>query len=90
MQILLSISIQYTSKSNMIDLLLVHGNWAAWENWSECSASCNANGHHIRKRNRSCTDPAPMHGGDYCDLTIFGTIETKSCNTEVVCQGIQS
>ena len=88
MHILLSISIQCTYKSNIFDQPLVHGNWAPWENWGECSASCNANGHHIRKRNRSCTDPAPAHGGDDCDSTIYGTLQTQICNMEIACPGI--
>lgn len=41
----------------------VHGGWSDWGNWSTCSASC-GNGFHTRQR--SCTNPPPLHGGDQC------------------------
>ena len=72
-------------KYAIIALVLVNGNWAAWESWAECSATCNNGG--IRKRNRTCTDPAPMHGGDNCNSTINGELETEACNTDIVCAG---
>ena len=70
----------------MIVLFLVQGNWAPWGNWGECSATCNAGG--MRKRTRTCTDPAPKYGGDNCDSTIEGSLQTESCNTKIVCPGI--
>ena len=70
----------------IILLLQVHGKWAAWGDWTACSATCNAGG--TRKRTRTCTDPAPIHGGDDCDSTSVGSLETESCNTNIVCPGM--
>ncbi|KAH3812273.1 hypothetical protein DPMN_140699 [Dreissena polymorpha] len=43
--------------------LSVHGNWATWNDWSICSVTC-ANG--TVTRLRTCTDPAPVNGGNKC------------------------
>ena len=64
---------------------LVNGNWAAWGDWTPCSATCGADG--TRSKNRTCTDPAPQHGGDQCNSTLSGDLETESCNTDVICPG---
>ena len=46
-----------------------------WSGWSECSVSCGGG-----SQSRSCTNPAPEHGGDDC------TGETeRSCNFHVTC-----
>ena len=29
-----------------------------------------------------------MNGGDDCDSTIKGSLETESCNTKIVCPGL--
>ncbi|XP_060551315.1 coadhesin-like [Ruditapes philippinarum] len=42
---------------------VVDGNWANWSNWSLCDVTC-GNGTQVRAR--TCTDPAPAHGGAYC------------------------
>ncbi|XP_033625738.1 uncharacterized protein LOC117288968 [Asterias rubens] len=39
------------------------GNWAQWTEWTPCSKSC---GFGNRTRERSCSDPAPSHGGLDC------------------------
>ena len=75
----------YKFQISIVALVLVHGNWAAWESWAECSATCNKGG--TRKRNRTCTDPAPMHGGDNCNSTISGEFEIEACNTDIACSG---
>ena len=28
-----------------------------------------------------------MHGGDNCNSTISGELETEACNTDIVCPG---
>ena len=67
-------------------ITLVHGNWATWGVWSECTTTCGPDG--MRERNRTCTDPDPLHGGDDCDDTINGDVEAETCNSEIVCPGI--
>jgi len=61
----------------------VHGNWATWGVWSECTTTCGPDG--MRERNRTCTDPATLHGGDDCDDSINGDVEAETCNTEIIC-----
>lgn len=41
----------------------VHGGWTSWSAWSECSATC---GIAVKTRTRTCTNPAPAHGGRVC------------------------
>ena len=41
----------------------VHGGWTAWSAWSGCGQSC---GPAVKTRWRSCTNPAPQHGGRVC------------------------
>ena len=43
--------------------LAVHGGWLGWSNWSSCSMTC---GNGTAYRDRSCTNPAPLHGGRNC------------------------
>ncbi|XP_066914707.1 uncharacterized protein [Clytia hemisphaerica] len=54
----------------------VHGNWADWSSWGKCSASC---GTSQQTRTRTCTNPAPQHGG--LDCTGSGTA-IRNCNTK--------
>ncbi|MPC89076.1 Semaphorin-5A [Portunus trituberculatus] len=41
----------------------VHGGWTAWSSWSQCSANC---GIAVKTRRRTCSNPAPKHGGRVC------------------------
>uniref|UniRef100_K1Q6Z0 Hemicentin-1 n=1 Tax=Magallana gigas TaxID=29159 RepID=K1Q6Z0_MAGGI len=56
--------------------VLVDGLWSAWGAWGHCSKTC---GGGTRERHRTCTNPAPSHGGANCigSLTV-----TESCNTQ--------
>ncbi|XP_059162099.1 LOW QUALITY PROTEIN: uncharacterized protein LOC131945116 [Physella acuta] len=41
-----------------------NGLWAIWGGWSQCSEPCGI-GNTVR--DRTCTDPAPIYGGEPCD-----------------------
>ena len=62
---------------------LVDGNWTEWSNFTDCSLSC---GNGTRDRFRYCTNPMPMHGGEYC---LGENNEREHCN-EDPCPGIRS
>ncbi|XP_013408472.1 hemicentin-1-like [Lingula anatina] len=51
----------------------VNGGWAPWGSWSTCSQQCNGQ----RTRERTCSRPAPQHGGRPCP---GGNSETSTCN----------
>lgn len=42
---------------------VVDGGWGPWEDWSECSRTCDGG---IRARSRLCNNPPPEHGGAEC------------------------
>ena len=54
----------------------VDGGWTDYEDWSDCSAEC---GGGTQTRSRTCTNPAPEHGGNKCEGEDK---ETRTCNTE--------
>jgi hypothetical protein len=60
----------------------VDGHWGSWSAWSSCDVTCE-NG--TQTRSRTCTDPAPAHGGIDC---IGSNITTKSCSRKL-CPGKQ-
>ena len=57
----------------------IHGNWSPWENWSLCSVSCGVG---VKRKMRTCSNPAPMFGGEPCvgEFELF-----KDCDTGVFC-----
>ena len=61
-------------------LVPVNGGWSDFGAWSECSVTC---GGGIKERTRSCTNPAPEHGGLYC---VGDSKEEETCNTQA-CKG---
>ncbi|VDI00055.1 Hypothetical predicted protein, partial [Mytilus galloprovincialis] len=42
----------------------IDGNWSDWSEWHECSVIC---GEGNQTRNRTCNNPEPQLGGEYCD-----------------------
>lgn len=59
----------------LLQLCVTDGNWAAWSDWTSCTATC-AGGDKIRTR--TCTDPAPENGGAECEGSSSQSI---TCNT---------
>ncbi|XP_065566975.1 A disintegrin and metalloproteinase with thrombospondin motifs 9-like isoform X2 [Artemia franciscana] len=55
----------------------VNGGWGPWQEWSSCSRNC---GGGIRKRERFCTSPTPVHGGNYC---LGNRTQYKTCQRQV-------
>ena len=53
----------------------VDGGWTNWTDWTECSADCEGGN---QRRTRTCTNPAPDHGGAECDGS---SSESRSCNS---------
>ncbi|XP_078312843.1 uncharacterized protein LOC144619278 [Crassostrea virginica] len=55
------------------NLCPVDGAWSDWSSWSPCSKSC-GEGHETKTR--TCTNPAPEHGGKDCP---GDSKETRAC-----------
>lgn len=55
------------------------GGWSAWSAWSECHSRCAKGG---QKRTRTCTNPAPMNGGQTC---MGPSTQKMDCN--IACPG---
>ena len=60
--------------------ILVSGNYTAWSEWSACNRTC---GGGEQKRERTCTNPPPQHGGKDCKEQGLGDAEESlSCNLQ--------
>lgn len=53
----------------------INGNWASWSEWGTCTSPC---GGGFQLRNRSCNDPEPLYGGEFCQ---GNTTDVNECNT---------
>ncbi|XP_078574438.1 uncharacterized protein LOC144860857 [Branchiostoma floridae x Branchiostoma japonicum] len=61
---------------------VVDGGWSEWSPWSDCSVTCGVG---TQTRDRSCTNPAPAHGGPEC---IGNAEETQECDSGVSCPDV--
>nr|XP_022328846.1 hemicentin-1-like isoform X1 [Crassostrea virginica] len=53
----------------------VDGGWTDWTSWSSCLHTC---GRHSRShRTRTCSNPAPLYGGQHC---LGHHLDTRDCN----------
>ncbi|XP_030852076.1 uncharacterized protein LOC100890012 isoform X2 [Strongylocentrotus purpuratus] len=63
--------VQYHGRTPMVTSSIcirpcINGGWSDWTEWGACQARvCRKKGH--RFRNRSCSNPEPLHGGSYCE-----------------------
>ncbi|XP_070581750.1 hemicentin-1-like isoform X2 [Ptychodera flava] len=64
------------SRMCKVQLCSVDGKWSSWSSWSMCSKSC---GTGERQRTRTCTEPAPLHNGRYCEGVDYNV---DFCNTD--------
>ena len=62
--------------------MTVDGQWGAWEEWSECSATCKGG---FRMRNRQCDSPKPKCGGAACSDDGSSGMDTEPCNEDKEC-----
>ena len=62
-------------------LITVDGGYSDFGDWSECSNDC---GGGTQTRTRTCTNPAPAHGGADC---VGDSSETRECSSTTGCPG---
>ncbi|KAL4226487.1 hypothetical protein ACF0H5_014470 [Mactra antiquata] len=54
----------------------VDGNWGNWMTWTSCTASCSGG---IKRRERFCNNPPPMHGGKNC---VGSELDEQTCSEQ--------
>ena len=55
---------------------LVHGGVTSWSGFDACSVTC---GYGYQTKTRTCTNPAPLNGGDECSESLE---ETQFCGPD--------
>ncbi|XP_072169938.1 LOW QUALITY PROTEIN: uncharacterized protein [Diadema setosum] len=68
-----------TSRPYICEIAQTDGNWGSWGEWSDCSQTCDSSAlMGTRQRNRTCSNPAPILDGQYCEgnRTEFGACGT--------------
>ncbi|XP_078615239.1 uncharacterized protein LOC144884129 isoform X2 [Branchiostoma floridae x Branchiostoma japonicum] len=56
----------------------VNGEWTVWSPWAPCTAPCGG----TRQRARTCDNPAPAHGGRFCEGNLY---QSEMCKQRPAC-----
>ncbi|XP_064415338.1 properdin-like isoform X1 [Latimeria chalumnae] len=63
----------------VMDCCAQAGGWSEWSPWGPCSVTCTIG---TQVRRRTCTNPAPICGGEQC---MGSDSETSVCDTHKIC-----